>query len=43
MKRYFIGLVVSKDETAVCLRDDRGYGAYRLCRIGDRSFGELSV
>lgn len=24
MKRYFVGLDVSKDETAVCLRDDRG-------------------
>jgi transposase len=24
MKRYFVGLDVSKDATAVCLRDDRG-------------------
>lgn len=24
MKRYFVGLDVSKDETAVCLRNDRG-------------------
>ena len=24
IKRYFVGLDVSKDETAVCLRDDRG-------------------
>ena len=24
MERYFVGLDVSKDETAICLRDDRG-------------------
>ena len=26
MERYFVGLDVSKDETAVCVRDDRGEG-----------------